>query len=84
MKSYWREKAAPVIARVIAENKDKSLKEIRKALYYAYPFGQREYHPYKIWLDECAKQLGTKKQTHWHLGRKKVITPKDPNQMELL
>jgi hypothetical protein len=70
MQSYWRERAAPIIAKVIAENKGKDLKEIRKALFHAYPFGKRQYHPYKIWLDECAKQLGTKKKTHWHLGRK--------------
>lgn len=84
MSSYWRERAAPIIAKVIAENKGKDLKEIRKALFYAYPFGERQYHPYKIWLDECAKQLGTKKKTHWHLGRKKIIKPPDPNQMNLL
>jgi hypothetical protein len=84
MKSYWRERAAPIIAKVIEENKDKDLKEVRKALFQAYPFGERQYHPYKVWLDECAKQLGTKKKTHWHLGRKKKIEPPDPNQMNLL
>jgi hypothetical protein len=84
MKSSWRSYAAPIIAKVIAENKGKDLKVIRKALHNAYPFGEREYHPYKIWLDECAKQLGTKKRTHWHLGRKKKVEPPDPNQMNLL
>jgi hypothetical protein len=84
MKSYWRERAAPIIAKVIEETKGKDPKEVRKALFHAYPFGERQYHPYKIWLDECARQLGTKKKTHWHLGRKKKIVPPDPNQMNLL
>lgn len=83
MKSYWREKATPIITKVIADNKGKDLKEIRKALHNAYPFGPRQYHPHKIWLDECARQLGIKKQTHRHLGRKKKIEPVDPNQMNL-
>lgn len=76
MKSHWRAAAAPIIAKVIADNKGKDLKEVRKALFHAYPFGERQYHPYKIWLDECARQLGTKK--------KSKAGPPDPNQMSLL
>jgi hypothetical protein len=83
MKSSWRSYAAPIIAKVIEENKGKDLKEVRKALFHAYPFGEREYHPYKIWLDECARQLGTKPK-HNYFGRKKKIEPPDPNQMDLL
>ena len=82
MKSSWREYAKPIIAKVIAENQGKDLREVRKALSQAYPFGQREYHPYKIWLDEIAVQLGTKKKKNI-FGRKKTEPP-DPNQMSLL
>lgn len=78
MTSSWREYAKPIIAKVLAENKGKSEKEIRKALHDAYPFGEREYHPYKIWLDECAVQLGTKKKKV--IVRNKKIVPPDPNQ----
>lgn len=75
MKSSWREYAKPIIAKVIAEHQGEDVKAIRKALHDAYPFGIRQYHPYKIWLDECAVQLGT---------NKKKIEPPDPNQMNLL
>lgn len=57
--SHWRNTAQPIIARVIAEHKDKPA-ELRKALRDAYPFGQRKYHPYTIWCDEVARQLGRK------------------------
>lgn len=57
-KSYWRDQAAPIIERVLKEMAGKPEKEIRKALHDAYPFGPREYHPYKIWLDEIKKQRG--------------------------
>lgn len=60
MTSRWREHARPIIARVLAETKGKPENEIRKALRDAYPFGPREYHPYKIWLDEVARQRGRK------------------------
>jgi hypothetical protein len=58
--SHWRNSATPIIARVIAEHKGESESEIRMALRAAYPFGERKHHPYKIWLDECAVQLGKK------------------------
>lgn len=61
MKSTWRTKAAPIIRQVLKETKGQSEKEIRKALIDAYPFGVREYHPYKIWCDEIRVQRGKKK-----------------------
>lgn len=70
MKSHWREIAREVIRKVLTENKGKSEKEIRQALCEAYPFGERKYHPYKIWLDEVAKQTGKKKTNHY---RKRVV-----------
>lgn len=61
MTSRWREHARPIIARVLSETRGKSEAEIRTALREAYPFGPRAYHPYKIWLDEIARQRGTGK-----------------------
>lgn len=58
----WRDIARPIIARVLAENKDADDITIRKALHDAYPFGERQYHPYKVWLDEVARQRGKKKR----------------------
>ena len=68
--SYWREIAKPIIKKIIAEHGDDPGK-LKRELFDAYPFGERKYHPYRIWLDEIKVQLGTKK-------------PKvDPNQRKL-
>lgn len=56
----WRAKAIPIVRAVLAETAGKSETEISTALFEAYPFGQRQYYPYKIWLDEIRRQRGTK------------------------
>jgi hypothetical protein len=61
--SHWRNQAAPIIARVLAAHKGQSEKAVRMALRAAYPFGERKYHPYKIWCDEVNKQIGGKSKT---------------------
>jgi hypothetical protein len=61
MPRSWRDIAAPIIAEVLKETKGKGDKEIRKALREAYPWGERCYHPYKIWCDEIKRQRGLKK-----------------------
>jgi hypothetical protein len=55
--SKWRTRARPVIQRVLKETEGKPEDEIRRAIRDAYPFGERRHHPYKIWLDEVARQL---------------------------
>lgn len=54
----WREKARPIIARVLRENAGLPASIIRGALRAAYPFGERTYYPYKAWLQEIAAQGG--------------------------
>lgn len=79
----WRDHARPIIAAVLKETAGKPEVDIRKALKDAYPFGMREYHPYKIWLDEIKVQRGTKKRKpHDIHGRK--VKPVDPAQGSLL
>jgi len=56
----WRDRARPLIAKVISRVGTEDMKGLRKALREAFPFGPRDYHPYKIWLDEIRVQLGTK------------------------
>lgn len=56
----WRARAAPIIAKVLADTEGKPEEDIRRALYAAYPFGPRKMHPYKIWLDEIKRQRGEK------------------------
>jgi hypothetical protein len=57
--SHWRNKSIPIIAAVLREHPLNG-PEQRKALYDAYPFGERSHYPYKIWLDEIKSQKGTK------------------------
>lgn len=75
--STWRHSARPIIQQVLAETKGQSEAAIRKALKDAYPFGQREYHPYKVWLDEIKKQRFGKKRT----AKGEEIT--DKNQLNI-
>lgn len=79
----WREKAAPIIARVLRETSGKDDKDVRAALREAYPFGSRQYHPYKVWCDEIARQQGRKPK----LGTRKPTSGTrpnaDPNQIDL-
>ena len=63
MSQSWRERAAPIITRVLAETAGADEKTIRRALKAAYPFGQRSMHPYKIWCDEVQRQRGIVKMT---------------------
>lgn len=61
MSQSWREKAAPIIAQVLQDTFGEREQVIKKALRDAYPFGPRQYHPYKIWCDEIRTQRGLKK-----------------------
>src|SRR5687768_13670812 len=54
--SKWRCIAAPIIGRVLEATRGMSERDIRRALRDAYPFGERRYYPYKIWLDEIRRQ----------------------------
>lgn len=74
MKSSWRKIARPIIAEVLRQTEDP--KERKKILREAYPFGARQYHPYKIWLDEIKRQTGKKD--------KKRQIQKNPAQLKLL
>ena len=77
----WRERAKPVIAKVLADTAGQPDADIRKALYDAYPFGPRTHHPYKIWLDEIKVQRGQKPPTGTRTApRKGAPEPDDPSQ----
>jgi hypothetical protein len=60
----WRDYAAPIIAKVLNETRGQDEKVIKQALRDAYPFGERKYHPYKIWLDEIKVQRGLRTFGH--------------------
>lgn len=64
MAKYWRDIARPIIHRVLEETRDRDEVVIRAALREAYPFGQKQYHPYKIWLDEIKVQRKKRRFGH--------------------
>ncbi len=76
MHHTWRDAARPIIYRVLQANADKTEKEKRAALREAYPFGERAYHPYKIWLNEIQVQLFKRKH-----GKKNNVVPKEQLSM---
>jgi len=59
----WREHFRPIIAKVIKDTGTIDMRLLRKKLRQAFPVPPRQYHPYKIWLDEIQVQLGLKKPT---------------------
>ena len=77
--SRWRKIARPIIATCLWDHRGEPEKMIRKALREAYPFGEREYHPYKIWLDEIRLQRGLKPTS---LRKSKTVLP-NPDQQEM-
>lgn len=59
----WRDSAKAYISEIISDNPgvtDK--KELRKLFRDNYPFGERRYHPYKIWCDQVRVTLGEKRK----------------------
>lgn len=56
----WRDIARPIIAEVIDRVGRGDMKALREELRNVYPFGPKQYHPYKIWCDEIRAQLGLK------------------------
>jgi hypothetical protein len=83
--SHWRRAAAQIITRVLEEHASKPDVEVRAALRAAYPFGQRQHHPYRIWLDEIRIQTGRRKiglRARRLQGRQPL--PADDRQISLL
>lgn len=71
----WRDVARPIISDVL--KKTEGNPDARKKLLYdAYPFGARQYHPYKIWLDEIKVQTKGRK-----FGTKNNIENKDQQKL---
>lgn len=57
-----RDHYRPIIASIIARVGTSDMRLLRKVLRDEFPDPPHRYHPYKIWLDEIAVQLGTKKR----------------------
>lgn len=61
----WRDILGPIIRRVLRETAGQDERAIRKALREAYTeacLGPRKHWPYRVYLDEIARQRGLKKR----------------------
>ena len=63
IKSRWRQTANKVIAKVVKDNPNLPEAELRKKISDAYPFGERAYHPYTIWLSAVNQYFTPKPAT---------------------
>lgn len=54
----WRKRSRAVICDVIAANPDADTAALLTLVDAAYPFGEREHHPYKAWLAERKLLIG--------------------------
>ena len=81
--SYWRQRAREVILPYLKSHPECTTPETMKAgLREVYPFGQRQYYPYRVWLDEVNKLVAL------HFGQtlktKRPGTGVDSHQIPLL
>ena len=53
----WRDVAKAVIADIETRAVHMDYGAFKRALFDAYPFGERKYFPYKMWCEEQAKAL---------------------------
>lgn len=63
----WRAACAPAIATAIEQGRAQGLSGDALRRYvgeHGYPFGERRYWPYKVWLDEVAQQLKRRRPGH--------------------
>jgi hypothetical protein len=85
MVSHWRRIAAPIIAKVLAETVGMPDVAVRAALRAAYPFGPRQHHPYRLWLDEIRIQTGRRSiSSRVHRLQRRPPAAPDPRQRMLL
>jgi hypothetical protein len=70
--SFWREKSALIIREVLKRTRGEGPAAIKKALFDAYPFGERRYHPYKVWCSEIARQTGRSRKAPTKPDREKL------------
>lgn len=57
----WRSQASIALATVLASASEAlergDIKEARRIIREAYPFGQRRFTPYKVWCEEVRRRL---------------------------
>jgi len=79
----WRQRAASVVADVIARVGTDDVKLAKCELRKAYPFGERKYYPYQVWLDEVNLQLGLRRPENRAFSRRRKMELPAPGQLTL-
>lgn len=54
----WRDEARTIVTAIVRDVGVRDPVLLRKALYDAYPFGERKDYPYKAWLAVVREQIG--------------------------
>lgn len=60
----WREAAQRTITAALTDVTTKDETELRRILFDAYPFGERDYTPYKVWLEEVRYAIDQRLHPH--------------------
>ncbi len=68
----WRERARPIIAKVIAEVGTSDMPALKRALREAFPWGDVSW-PRKVWRSEVRCQLGLERPKKCRRGRRKKL-----------
>lgn len=72
IKSYWRTESARVIAEVIRTHPELKGKTLIDEIRRAYPFGSKQYWPYKVWRSEVRYRLGLDRRRRTAMRRDPV------------
>lgn len=80
--SYWRAESARIIVEVRKKHPDAGGAALMDLLRAAYPFGPKQYWPYRVWRSEVRYQLGI--LPRWkHPKRPVRLEPVPPEQGSL-
>ena len=72
----WSKTSRKIVSETLKGSEGLSTKEKRKLLFDAYPFGPREYWPYKAWCKAVRDALEIK-------PKKKITEDEPTNQIDL-
>lgn len=78
-KGTWREAANSILYRVITDHPEADEKQLRKLIRDAYPWGERAYHPYKIWCSAVKECLWTLRR----IGKRPAAVSKKEPEINL-
>ena len=77
----WRDHANSVLAALWEQAAEESRAPTKQEIYDAYPYGMREYTPYKVWLEQVKWfQAGCPGRTAY---QREYIVPKEQTRLSI-